>query len=652
MMNEPQRLRFTPGNGLLLARTHSTAEVSGTRVIYCATPPLDLDRLAAIIETPTIDEAFFRAVIALFLSQSQRQDFVAFAQGRSGTSVVVGGDARIGYRADDQDFLLDASTAFVPLGQPLPGTTTDIWSGARSSSPYFLADGVVPAGGWSMALSLVDVSAPVSSAPVPSAPVLAPPVLSRHVDGAERAETGSTTPAVPAPITAANSMNVTAGDTSQFDISIDPPAATGPTARDSAATDPAALISSVLSEHATTGIAVKQESGRAPTLEPIANENSVISAHINNTQPVVSNSPVAAGAPASEPPTHDQAGHHGDRHEQHDDQIDEGLTIWPVLGRTSTPAPFNAANTIVVSPADMQAIADQVDVGSVNSMRADHRLDRDSVGVDRDALVDGSPENGSQENAVLPSIQPAANVEVVSTVETNASAVWQPPSWSADDDATIAPMVQELPVAADTAISTQWRPPTDSPRPDDADRTVFGDELERLGFNRVSVPVSPHATTALLAGAICEQGHFTDATRSCLFCGSAIDWQRGVVHAERPTLGTLEFSDGQQIEVHVSVLIGRKPGESDATKQTVAFIDDNMLSRIHVEIRAEDWNIVAIDRQSANGTDVVEPHGQTHKLKANVGHTLSDGDVIRFGRESAVFRSAVNENVRPELPRQ
>jgi FHA domain len=234
-------------------------------------------------------------------------------------------------------------------------------------------------------------------------------------------------------------------------------------------------------------------------------------------------------------------------------------------------------------------------------------------------------------------MQPQSEMQQSSPTPTSGG--WQPPAWENErQDNEI--FVRPLPVSDVNASKTQWSAPAATAPPDDADRTVFGEELERLGFIKTKVPVQPQATTAVLAGAFCVAGHFTDAARPCLFCNSPIDWQRGVVQGERPLLGSVQLLDDRMIPVHLSVLVGRKPGDSSNVQETIAFPDDNMLSRVHLEFRAEDWAVVVFDRQSANGTEVVDPNGRATKLKANNPHALVHGAKVMFGRQTAIFHSA------------
>lgn len=146
----------------------------------------------------------------------------------------------------------------------------------------------------------------------------------------------------------------------------------------------------------------------------------------------------------------------------------------------------------------------------------------------------------------------------------------------------------------------------------------------------------------------CVVGHLNPPHADrCRTCDAQIP-DRTVRVADRPILGRLHFSDGLVVDMDRPLLIGRKPdyvavkpinGESPGV---VTLPDpDRSLSRIHLEVRIEDWQVLAVDRKSANNTFLEVPGEPAVQLRPNqptlvpVGARLNLADVISFVYEVA-----------------
>jgi FHA domain len=156
---------------------------------------------------------------------------------------------------------------------------------------------------------------------------------------------------------------------------------------------------------------------------------------------------------------------------------------------------------------------------------------------------------------------------------------------------------------------------------------------------RVASTSLPTVSTNTILGSYCANGHFTDSRKiRCLYCLGEVEFGR-FGSGERPLLGVLEFDTGAITELTQGVVIGRKPTlQSGESAHLVSFVDDMMLSRVHTEVKLVDWDVVVIDRQSANGTSIVHVDGRSVSARPNLETTIEDGTMVKFGNHSFRFR--------------
>ncbi len=297
------------------------------------------------------------------------------------------------------------------------------------------------------------------------------------------------------------------------------------------------------------------------------------------------------------------------------DEEDDSLTVWPAR---SAAAPI-AAPAPVALPASAP-VAVSLGPAVISPTTAE--------------LLDSQHTYDSQH--IYDEI-PAPRVE-------RADDAWQPPEWQPSSGPSVANSGQS-PVAV-TAQNAEpivtWSPPGEPVAPiDEADLTLV--EQGSPVVNKVSF-IAPMATSEEVVGTFCANNHFTDSRRlRCLFCDAETQFDR-VDTGQRPMLGRLRFDDGRIIELQRNVLIGRKPTAPEGVIADVIEIDDDrLLSRLHVEVRLIDWDVVVVDRQSANGTSIVHPDGRRVATRANVDAPLESGSTVHFGRHHFVFEGPVFE---------
>lgn len=106
----------------------------------------------------------------------------------------------------------------------------------------------------------------------------------------------------------------------------------------------------------------------------------------------------------------------------------------------------------------------------------------------------------------------------------------------------------------------------------------------------------------------------------------------------RPALGVFCFDDGSVEVLDEDLAIGRNPatslssGEAPARPVTVPS-PLGMVSRTHVVVHLEGWQVQITDRDSTNGTFVVAPGRPEFKLRAGEPLPIVMGSRIRLGDE-------------------
>ncbi|PRZ43410.1 FHA domain-containing protein [Antricoccus suffuscus] len=153
---------------------------------------------------------------------------------------------------------------------------------------------------------------------------------------------------------------------------------------------------------------------------------------------------------------------------------------------------------------------------------------------------------------------------------------------------------------------------------------------------------------AYVRGFKCSRNHLNDPRVSfCAVCGIRMDQLTGVlVHERRPPLGLLVLDAGSTFVLDDNYILGRSPEVSTEVQSghhRPIRVDDTSgaLSRVHAEIRLEEWDVQLIDRGSANGTFVAGPEqkGWT-RLAPRQTFVLSPGTQVRIGRRTFTFESS------------
>ncbi|WP_058233734.1 FHA domain-containing protein [Devriesea agamarum] len=146
---------------------------------------------------------------------------------------------------------------------------------------------------------------------------------------------------------------------------------------------------------------------------------------------------------------------------------------------------------------------------------------------------------------------------------------------------------------------------------------------------------APEKDGHTVLGLACSGQHINPPDiRRCRVCGEHLNTTASKM--PRPRLGTVEISDGTVVELDRTVIIGRKPrAPSDAAGEVPRIVTvpspSHDISRNHLEIRLEGWNVIGRDMGSMNGTVITRPGQPPMRLRAHDGVLLRSGDVIEIG---------------------
>lgn len=218
------------------------------------------------------------------------------------------------------------------------------------------------------------------------------------------------------------------------------------------------------------------------------------------------------------------------------------------------------------------------------------------------------------------------------------------------------PLIQTPPLPARPPMAVQpppvqlpaVRPPTAQPQawPTPAVAAPEAEEDDALIFTTVRAARGGPGQAPTVSAVRCPAGHLNDpAARDCRVCGQPLLVQ-SPVRVTRPPLGVLRLSTGDTILLDRDVLLGRAPGtpsgsgadEPHYVKLTSPYND---ISRRHVEVRLDGWDVIAVDLDSRNGAFVEQPGEPPAELPRGGGQVLRPGAVVGL-TEDVSFRFEVS----------
>lgn len=213
-----------------------------------------------------------------------------------------------------------------------------------------------------------------------------------------------------------------------------------------------------------------------------------------------------------------------------------------------------------------------------------------------------------------------------------------------------APLPQSAaePASTPAPVSTPAPAPASAPQLGDHDgSTVRAQDarglVERLRAQRAAEQAAGHTAprpahdpnAVLVLSTVCAQGHVNPPTLpQCFICGSQVV-PDSLEQRPRPQFAVAQLSDGRRIQLDSGVVFGRRPRarstEAGSPQLIVVESPNEDISRSHVELRIEEWNVVVEDLGSTNGT-VLERNGQPpQRLRGSAPAFAYIGDRIDLG---------------------
>ena len=119
----------------------------------------------------------------------------------------------------------------------------------------------------------------------------------------------------------------------------------------------------------------------------------------------------------------------------------------------------------------------------------------------------------------------------------------------------------------------------------------------------------------------------------------------------QPALGAIHLSDGRSEPLDADLIIGRNPdryGVEPNQRAVVLGAGDQSISRRHLELRREGWQVTVLGLKEPSGLSVQNRLGGRRTFQNGVPHALGDGDIVHFG--SAWFRYEQNASIESDNP--
>jgi hypothetical protein len=154
--------------------------------------------------------------------------------------------------------------------------------------------------------------------------------------------------------------------------------------------------------------------------------------------------------------------------------------------------------------------------------------------------------------------------------------------------------------------------------------------------NSADSPADVDPEDSAILAVFCANGHVSPpSATSCRVCGGPVGTQ-GPQFVAYPVLAVLRASDGTSAELDRPVLIGRAPStdrsDSRAPRLMTVPSPNHDISRTHLEVAPDGWQIVATDQNSTNGTILVRPGGvDRQELAPGEPVPVQVGSVIELG---------------------
>ncbi|SDK53597.1 FHA domain-containing protein [Nonomuraea maritima] len=148
-----------------------------------------------------------------------------------------------------------------------------------------------------------------------------------------------------------------------------------------------------------------------------------------------------------------------------------------------------------------------------------------------------------------------------------------------------------------------------------------------------------HGDRPMVYGVDCKNDHFNDPRAPyCVVCGIALV-QRTLVpyKGPRPSLGVLILDDGTALPLESDYLLGRDPERAPevaggSARPAKVTSPDGSVSRRHLRVALDGWDVNLVDLGSVNGTQIQPPGDPNfYDIPPNEPVTIAPGTTVRVG---------------------
>lgn len=175
--------------------------------------------------------------------------------------------------------------------------------------------------------------------------------------------------------------------------------------------------------------------------------------------------------------------------------------------------------------------------------------------------------------------------------------------------------------------------------------TITAEQARRLQAERAAAAqppaapaqhAGPPATGPLVLSTLCASGHVNaPGTTACTTCGAPVD-DRSAAQRRRPEVAVVVLPSGERVPLGRGVVLGRRPRSrrvEDGRVPRLVTVESPSedISRSHLELRVDDWNLVAVDLSSTNGTLLLREGSAPQRLRPEAATILQLGDRLDLG---------------------
>lgn len=136
----------------------------------------------------------------------------------------------------------------------------------------------------------------------------------------------------------------------------------------------------------------------------------------------------------------------------------------------------------------------------------------------------------------------------------------------------------------------------------------------------------------LVLSRVCTQKHANPPHATmCRLCGVPLEGD--AVQVRRPAMGSIRLSTGMFFELDRPLVIGRGPRADQADPRNAPRLislpsPGKEISRSHLRVDLDGWNVLAVDLGSTNGTFLRRGGFDDRRLMSGQPQMLTDGDVL------------------------